>query len=249
MPKGKFAFHLQGGSQGILTALRFGFLKDLEGGIFLESISGRVDESEQGISGKIRLLNQDKGAPLTLSVAGTLSQTDDVFANFLNNDRNAFDALGIDQGFPFIGNRDRDNRLFIVTASLPLHYKISDRANVWFTPTVGIVQRNGLETAGFNLGGEFQVIPALSVLAEVGADFAGQGNAFRGNQLIDRIPFNVAFRVDPLRLFGDESEAPRANRPNLELFLTNRVGSSPWHQLRVRDQGDIAVGAGILIPF
>lgn len=249
VPKGKFAFHLQGGSQGLLTALRFGFLKDFEGGIFLGSISGRVDESEQGISGKVRLLNQDKGAPLTLSVAGTLSQTNDVFANFINNDRNAFDALGIDEGFPFIGNRDRDNRLFIVTASLPLHYKISDRANVWFTPTVGIVQRNGLEMAGFNLGGEFEVIPAFSVLAEVGADFAGQGNAFSGDRLVDRIPFNFAVRVDPLRLFGDDSEASRASRPNIELYLTNRVGSSPWHQLRVRDQSDIAVGAGILIPF
>jgi hypothetical protein len=249
VPKGKFAFHLQGGSQGLLTALRFGVLKDFEGGIFLDSISGRVDESEQGVSGKIRLLNQDKGSPFTLSLAGTLSQTNDVFANFLENDRTAFDALGIDQGFPFIGNRDRDSRVFIVTASLPFHYQISDRANVWFTPTLGIVQREGLETAGFNLGGEVQVLPAFSVLAEVGADLAGQGNAFSGNRLVDRIPFNFAVRIDPLRLLGEDSDAPRAHRPNLELFVTNRVGSSPWHQLRVRDQSDIAVGAGILIPF
>ncbi len=249
VPKGQFAFHLQGGSQGLLTAIRYGFLKDFEGGIFLDSIAGRVDESEQGISGKVRLLNQDKGAPFTLSLAGTLSQTDDVFANFDNNDRGAFDALGIDQGFPFIGNRDRGSRLFIVTASLPFHYQIGERANVWFTPTIGVVQRNGLEAAGFNLGGEFQVIPALSVLAEVGADFVGSGNAFSGNRLVDRIPWNFAVRVDPLRLFGTDSEAPRANRPNLEVFITNRVGSSPWHQLRVRDQNEIAVGAGILIPF
>ncbi|MEO0373670.1 MAG: hypothetical protein AAF329_03380, partial [Cyanobacteria bacterium P01_A01_bin.17] len=249
VPKGRFAFHLQGGSQGLLTALRYGLLKDFEGGIFLDSISGAVDESEQGISGKIRLLNQDKGAPFTLSVAGTLSQTNDVFANFVNNDAGAFDALGIDEGFPFIGNRDRDDRLFIVTTSVPIIYKISERANVWFTPTVGLVQREGVELAGFNLGGELQVLPAFSVLAEVGANFAGSGNAFSGNSLVDRIPFNFAVRVDPLRLFGDDSDTPRANRPNVELFLTNRVGSSPWHQLRVRDQNDIAVGAGILIPF
>lgn len=249
VPKGKFAFHLQGGSQGILTALRFGFLKDFEGGIYLDSISGQIDESEQGISGKVRLLNQDRGAPFTLSLAGTLSQTNDVFANFVNNDRTAFNALGIDEGFPFIGNRDRENRLFIVTLSLPAHYRISDRANVWFTPTIGVVQRNGVEAAGFNVGGEFQVIPAFSVLAEVGADFVGRGNAFSGNRLVDRIPWNLAVRVDPLRLFGAGGDTPRANRPNLELFVTNRVGSSPWHQLRVRDQSDIAVGAGILIPF
>ncbi|MGF1602962.1 MAG: pentapeptide repeat-containing protein [Thermosynechococcaceae cyanobacterium] len=250
VPKGKLAFHLQGGSQGLLTALRVGILKDFELGVFFESISGRVDESEQGFSGKVRLLNQDKGAPFTLSAAGTVSITNDVFANFNNNDRTAFEALGIPAGTPFVGNLDRGNRLFLVTATLPIHYRISDRANLWFTPTLGIVQRSGLETAGFNLGGEVEVIPAFSVLAEVGADLAGKGNAFSGNSLVDRLPWNFAVRVDPLRLFNNDlASSSRANRPNIEVYITNRVGSSTWHQLRVRDQNDIAVGAGILIPF
>ncbi|MGB7414960.1 MAG: pentapeptide repeat-containing protein [Thermosynechococcaceae cyanobacterium] len=250
VPKGKLAFNLQGGSQGLLTALRVGVLKDFELGVFFESISGRVDESEQGFSGKVRLLNQDKGAPFTLSLAGTVSITNDVFANFNNNDRTAFEALGIPEGTPFIGNLDRGNRLFLVTATLPMHYRINDRANVWFTPTLGIVQRSGLEAAGFNLGGEFEVIPAFSVLAEVGADLVGKGNAFSGNRLVDRLPWNFAVRVDPLRLFNNSLDSSsRANRPNIEVYITNRVGSSTWHQLRVRDQNDIAVGAGILIPF
>jgi uncharacterized protein YjbI with pentapeptide repeats len=251
VPKGKLAFHLQGGNQGLLTAVRVGVLKDFELGAFFESISGRVDESEQGFSGKVRLLNQDKGAPFTLSAAGTVSITNDVFANFNNNDRTAFEALGIPEGTPFLGNLDRGDRLFLVTATLPVHYRISDRANVWFTPTLGIVQRSGLETAGFNLGGEFEVIPAFSVLAEVGADFVGKGNAFtgNGNGLVDRIPWNFAVRVDPLRLFDNDIDTSRANRPNIEVYITNRVGSSTWHQLRVRDQNEIAVGAGLLIPF
>ena len=48
LPSGKLALQLQGGSQGILTAARYGLLDNFEGGIFLDYVAGNADESEQG---------------------------------------------------------------------------------------------------------------------------------------------------------------------------------------------------------
>ncbi|NJM95381.1 MAG: hypothetical protein HC792_03430 [Acaryochloridaceae cyanobacterium CSU_5_19] len=79
--------------------------------------------------------------------------------------------------------------------------------------------------------------------------FLGEGNAFIGNRLADRIPWAFAVRWDASRLFGVNPDSVSGFHPNLELFITNRVGSSPWHQLRVRDQDDIAVGAGLSLSF
>jgi hypothetical protein len=78
------------------------------------------------------------------------------------------------------------------------------------------------------------------VLGEVGANFAGRGNAFIDGSLSDRIPWTIGVRWIP--------SATNFN-PQLELYLTNRVGSSPWHQLRVREDNDLAIGAGLLVPF
>lgn len=249
VPKGKFAFNLQGGSGGIQTALRYGVLKNFEAGIFLDYSGSNVDESLQGVSAKYRFLNQDKQAPVTISAVATLGQTNSVFTNFVNNDTTAFNGLGIDRDFPTVLGRDNGNRLFIATASLPIHYKISEHANIWFTPILGFVQTQGLEIGGFNLGGEVEVIPDLSLVAEVGANLVGAGNTFIGGRLADRIPWNFAVRLDTSRLFGGDPEAPRGSSPYLEVFVTNRLGSAVWDQLRVRDQNDIAIGGGIQFPF
>ena len=251
LPKNKLGIHVQGGSQGIMTALRYGLVKDLEESVYLNYVLGNTDESEQGIGAKIRLLNQDKGAPLTASIQGTLGQTNEPFLNFVDNDANSFADSGVNKTVPFILNRDGSNgggRLFIATVSAPLHYKLNNKAAVWLTPTLGYVQRDGLEAAGFNAGGALEIIRDVSVLAEVGAEFVGKGNSFSRGRLVDRIPWTVAVRWDPSRLLGRDSDSSLVN-PNLELFLTNRVGSSVWQQLRVREGGDPAVGVGVFIPF
>ena len=250
VPNNSFLFNLQGGSQGVLTALRYGVAKDLELSGYLDYASSDVDESEQGFGLKLRLLNQDEGALFTGSVAVTVGLTNEPFLNFINNDITAFSDSGLNRGLPFLVNSDEGplGELFIVTASVPLHFKINDRANVWLTPTLAFVQQAGLELGGFNVGGSLEVIPDLSLVGEIGANFFGAGNVFIGNSLTDRIPWNFAVRWDPSNLLGG-GDGPKGNNPNFEVFVTNRVGASPWHQLRVRDQNEVAVGAGISIPF
>jgi hypothetical protein len=90
------------------------------------------------------------------------------------------------------------------------------------------------------------VFKDVSLLAEVGVNVAGEGNAFIGNRLADRIPWNFAIRWTPSNLLGLGDELAR---PSLELFVTNRVGASVFQQLRVREQNDPAVGVGVSIPF
>jgi hypothetical protein len=250
LPSGKFLFNLQGGNQGIMTSLRYGLLRDLEAGVFLDYVFGDVDESEQGISGKIRLLNQADGAPLTVSLAGTYSLTNQPFINFFNNDRDAFDDRDLSKEVPFIfqGDDGAQGKLNIVTLSLPLHYQFDGGAAIWLTPTWGYVQRLGTEIAGFNLGGSLPLSDQFSLVGEVGANFTKPGNAFLGDQRARVIPWTVGLRWDPTKLLGLDIER-ESDRPKLELYLTNRVGSSTWHQFRVRDRDRLSVGVGVSIPF
>lgn len=248
VPSQRFLFHLQGGGQGIQTALRYGIVKDLELFAYLDYISGEVDESEQGFGVKLRLLNQEEAAPFTASAAVTVGLTNNIFDNFDNNNRNGQFRLGAPKDFPLIFQTDSpEGRRFVVTLSLPLHYKVNDQLAFWFTPTAGFVQRDGLELGGFNVGGSVEVIQDFSLVGELGANFLGEGNAFIGNTLADRIPWSVAVRWNPRKIIGGDESGK--NQPNVEFFVTNRVGSSTWHQLRVRDQNEITVGAGISIPF
>ena len=251
LPSGKLAFQLQGGSQGILTALRYGFLKDFEAGIFLDYVAGEVDESEQGLSGKVRFLNQAENSPITLSGAVTASLTNEPFINFIENDTTAFERFDLDKTIPIFtpgGDERFEGKLIILTFSLPIHYEISRGTAVWLTPILGYVQRQGLETGGFNLGGAIALNQEISLLGEIGANFAGKGNTFIDGQLQDTIPWSIGVRWTPLALLKRKAADDNSD-PYLELFLTNRVGSSTWHQLRVRENNKVGIGVGLSIPF
>ena len=250
IPSGKLALQLQGGSQGILTAIRYGLLKDLEGGVFLDYVAGDIDESEQGISGKVRLLNQAENAPLTLSAGVTASLTNEPFLNFFENDTTAFKRSGLDKTVPIFtpgGDDAARGKRLIVTFALPVHYKINDGAAVWVTPILGYVQRQNIETGGLNFGGAIALNQEVSFIAEVGANFVG-GNSLVDGQRENKIPWTLEVRWTPLSLLGKKASTDNSN-PYLELYLTNRVGSSTWHQLRVRESNNLGVGIGLFFPF
>ena len=249
---GGFNFDVEGGSQSIFTALRYGFLQDLEGGIYLNYVFGDRDESEQGISGKIGFLNQNQGDPLTVSLAVTTGLTSESFANFRFNNRNAFERSGLTNGVPFFypgadeGNR---NKLYVITASIPIQYEFDNGAALWFTPMMGYVQRLGTELAGFNVGGTLPLGKDFRVLGEVGANFAGEGNGFDGQQLKDIIPWTAAIRYNFASLLGINPNAGERFTSYVELYVTNRVGFTPWLHMRVLDQNDTAIGGGLSISF
>ncbi len=248
---GNFIFDVHGGTQGIQTALRYGLLEDLEAGIYLDYISGDGDESEQGIATKIRLRDRSEDLPLTVSLAATVSLSDEVFSNFTTNNRQEFERRGFPQEIPIFtpgGDNGREGKEFIVTFSLPAQYQINSQTAVWLTPVVGYAQREGIELFGFNLGGSVAIDREFSLVGEIGANFIGEGNAFIGNSRQNEIPLTLALRWTPLSLLKRQPSATNRD-PRLELYITNRVGFSTWHQLRVRDQNRTAIGIGLHLPF
>jgi uncharacterized protein YjbI with pentapeptide repeats len=250
VPSGRFLAQFQGGSNGVMTALRYGATRDLELSAYLDYVFGNVDESEQGIGAKLRFLNQNDGSPFTLSLATTLGVGNEPIFNIPNNNASSFANSGKDKSIPFLfggGLRSQD-ALYIATVSLPIQYQVNRDIAVWATPTLGYVQRSGPTVAGFNIGGSLRIFGDVSLLGEVGANFAGDGNAFINNRLADRIPWDFAVRWRPAKLFGFNFE-DAVTRPSFELFVTNRVGASAFQQLRVREGNSPAVGVGVSIPF
>lgn len=238
---------VQGGSQGLLTGIRYGLLDDLEIGTFLNSIPGTVDESELGFSGKIRFLHQADGDPFTLSGAVTVARANNVLVNLVNNDRNQFQKLGLEKGgFDF--SNEKVGELFIITLSAPMQYQFKGGSAVWLTPTLGFIQRNGLQMAGVNFGGSVPLAKDLEAIAEAGYDFSGKGNAFVGNKRATIIPWSVGLRWRPASLLGIPEKSAIAGL-QLEAYLTNRVGSTPFESMRVRADNDVAVGVGVTLPI
>ncbi len=257
VPNQQLLTTIQGGSQGILTALRYGLLDDFEVNIFLDSVSGTEDESELGIGTKIRFLHQADGDPFTLSALFTAARSNNVLVNFISDNRNEFEERDLKKrGFAFSnevcsedgGVGGNDGECLIVTISTPMHYQFQNGIALWLTPTLGFVQRNGLEIGGFNVGGSIPLSENLNLIAEAGWDMTGKGNALRGSDRETIVPWSVGFRWNPSSLFGMVS--PKGT-PGLqvEAYVTNRVGSTPFHNLRVRADNDLAVGVGLLFPI
>ncbi|KJH71883.1 hypothetical protein UH38_10655 [Aliterella atlantica CENA595] len=234
--------NLQGGSQGLLGAVRYGLLDDLELGIFLDYVPGIIDESQFGFSGKVRFLHQADGDPFTLSGVATLARSNNVLINLINDNRNEFEQRGLEKG-GFAFSNEGAGELFIITLSAPMHYQFEGGSAVWLTPTLGFIQRNGLQIAGLNLGGSVPLSRDINAIAEAGINFTSDGNAFIDNNLENAIPWTIGLRWQPSSLFGI------SDSPQIEAYLTNRVGSSPFETLRVRADNDLAVGVGLLLPI
>lgn len=254
IPNQQLLTTIQGGSQGILTALRYGLLDDFEVNIFLDGISGKEDESELGIGTKIRFLHQADGDPLTLSALFTVARSNNVLVNFLSENRNEFKQRGLKKrGFALSnevcsfdgGVSGNDGECLIVTISTPMHYQFKNGIALWLTPTLGFVQRNGLEIGGFNLGAAIPLSENLNLIAEAGWDMTGKGNAIVGSARETIIPWSLGFRWNISSLFGIISP----KRLQVEAYVTNRVGSTPFHHMRVRSDNDLAVGLGLLFPI
>ncbi|WP_086767670.1 hypothetical protein [Nostoc sp. 106C] len=240
VPHNQLLLTLQGGGQGILSGIRYGLLDDLEIGAFLDYVPGTIDESLLGLSGKIRYLHQADGDPFTLSITGTIARANNPFVNFTENNRNKFQQLGLQKaGFALSNEKDEQGELFVVTISTPMHYQFPGGSATWLTPILGFVQRRGLEIAGFNIGGSFPLLNNLQAIAELGLDLAGKGNGFINDQRQTIIPWTVGLRWHPGLFSGLQ----------LEAYLTNRLGSSPFDSLRVKADNETTIGVGLLLPI
>lgn len=247
IPNQQLLLTVQGGGQGLLSAVRYGLLDDLEIGAFLDNIPGTIDESELGFSGKIRFLHQADGDPFTLSAAVTLARSNNVLVNLINDNRNEFEDLGLEKG-GFAFSNEKNGELFIVTLSTPMHYQFKAGSAIWLTPTLGFVQRNGLEIAGLSLGGSVPVVKDLDLIAEAGLDLSGKGNAFIDNNRESILPWVVGLRWNPSSVIGISDSNALAGL-QFEVYMTNRLGSTPFQSLRVRVDNETTIGVGLMLPL
>jgi hypothetical protein len=241
IPSGQLLTTLQGGGQGFLSSIQFGLMDDLQIGAFLDLIPGDVDESELGFSGKIRFLNQADGDPFTFSIAATLARGNNVLINLLENNRNELEERGLKKGGFSFAN-EGIGELFIYTISTPIHYEFKGGTALWLTPTLGFVQRNGLQVGGINFGGSTPITNNLELVAEAGVDFSGKGNAFIGDTRKTILPWNVGVRWSP---FSQDNNSGL----QLEAYLTNRLGSTPFQNLRVQADNPLTFGVGMRLPI
>lgn len=243
------------GGQGFNGTLTYGFVNDLDLSLYLGYASGSVDESEQGIAGRVRLLDQYHGAAFTATLVGTIGKTNQPFLNYFNNNRQEFANSGQSKTIPLFSDVDslETGQLWVLTASLPLQYQFNPGAanssSIWVAPILGFVQRlDGFPLAGANFGASWAISDELSLIGELGFNAGNRGNGFSGDSLTNLLPWNIGFRWNPARLFGYLIE-PGKSYPQIYAYLTNRVGQTPWLQMRVRDQNDLALGLGISFPL
>lgn len=242
VPKKQLLTSLQVSQGRVSSAIRYGIEDDLEIGALIDNISGTVDESVLGFSGKIRLLHQADGKPFTLSATGSIARSNNVIVNLINNNPNEFQERGLEKG-GFAFSNETINEPFVISLSAPLHYQFPKGGAAWFTPTLGYVQRNGLEIAGFNLGTSLPLSSELDAIAEVGFNLKGEGNALIDNTRKSVIPWTLGVRWKPQSLLGKTLSGLQ-----LEAYLSNRVGSSPFETLRVRADNETRLGIGMLLP-
>jgi hypothetical protein len=241
IPSGQLLASVQGRDGGISGALQYGLLDDFEIGAFIDYIGGTTDESLLGFSGKIRFLHQADGDPFTLSAVATLARSNNVLINLINDNPNEFAERGLKKG-GFAFSNEKNGELFVYTLSAPIHYEFKGGSAVWLTPTLGFVQRNGLQIAGINFGGSIPVTSNLDLIGEFGVEFGGDGNAFIGNKRGNIIPWNVGLRWNP---FTDDNNTGA----QIEAYATNRLGWSPFENLRVQADNPLTFGVGVRLPI
>ncbi len=243
------------GNQGFNGLIGYSYVNDLDLSLYLAYTSGVIDESEQGLAGRIRLLDQYQGDPFTANLVATIGKTNQPFLNYLNNNANQFRESGLSKTIPFYADLDslQTGQLWVTTASIPLIYQFSPKAvnssALWITPIAGFVQRlTGLPLLGVNIGGAWAATKELSLIAELGANFGNRDNSFSGNFLTSELPWSVGLRWNPMGLLGEKIEAGNSY-PLIYAYLTNRVGQTPWLSTRVRANNEPALGIGITIPW
>ncbi len=252
---------LQASTGPISTSVRTGTLDDFEAGFYANFAPSGPDESDGGVSTKVRLLHQPSGDPFTLSTLFTIGRTSSRACNFVNGTTDGLDrALNnlptACPGVPGVtpaGDRgpippnllglvtENIGELFVLSLSFPAQYGFEGGHSLWINPKIAYLQRSGDRSplVGASIGGSIRVAPGFELVAQVTPVFRGE-NGFIGNTLERLLPWQAGVRFTPGLAGTDLS---------LNVYATNSVGLSPYQSLRVRADNQISVGLGFQFPF
>jgi hypothetical protein len=236
--RGDWWLRAAGGSQGVLTSAGITPVDALELGAFLDASSGRVNEGELGTMAKLLLLDPSRGKRASLGAVVAISRTNNPMINLLAGRRDELDRLGLDKGgFHFGDENEQEGRVYVITAALPIQWRLGTRGSLRAAPVVATAQRSGVQIAGIVVGGSRDLNGSFVADASVGVDAGSKGNVVTADGR-EHVPvWRASLLWHPYVL--------RSRGIALDGYVTNQIGDSPFHALRARADGDVAVGAGL----
>lgn len=199
---------------------------------FVDYVSGTLDESDLGALIAVRFVRQEPRAPLSLGVLMAAARSNNVLVNLLAGRADEFARRGLKKsGFRFGDESVTDGKLYLLSAAVPVRRDFANGGHAWAAPTLSVVQRRGLELVGAVGGVAWPLASALYATLNTGVPLGDHGNALEETSRVRRIPWitSLAWTARKMPL-------------TIELYGGNRVGSSPFHALRVRANGDLALG-------
>ncbi|MFN8570897.1 MAG: hypothetical protein U0132_02500 [Gemmatimonadaceae bacterium] len=228
----------QAGSAGTSTVASVTLVPGLGISLFGDLVTGTRDESEIGGALTVTLwdVGQAQRKRTTVALLTAASHTDNVFVNFLQGDPGAFQRIG-DPKRPirFGTEDDSTGELYLLTGGVVVSHTYTQGASWAVTPLITTAQRKGRQLAGVVVSGSAPVFPTLEMRADVGTTLSSRGNTLSrdGRRNVLAWEGSSAWRVWPwLRV---------------NTAVGNRLGLSPFHQLRVRalDRVGMRIGATI----
>jgi hypothetical protein len=230
------------GAQGALASLDVTPVDGLVLSAYLDNVSGTKDEGELGVSARARVFTQSLEVPTSLSVTITGARTNNVMVNLLAGRADEFRRLGLEKsGFDFGDENEAEGKVYVVTASIVAERTFAEVLTLWSGPSLAVAQRRGVQVAGVTAGASGRMSNVWWLVAEGGADVGDKGNMLTDSSRLRRLSWLFGFIRQP----DSESRLPVGFR----LYVTNRVGDSPFHALRVRANGNVAIGAGLHLPI
>jgi len=204
---------------------------------FVDYVSGTLDESDLGALMAVRFVRQAPRAPFSVAVLFAASRSNNVLVNLLAGRADEFARRGLKKsGFRFGDESVADAKLYLLTGAVPVRRDFANGGHIWGAPTLSVVQRRGIELAGAVGGLTWPLAPTVYATLTTGVSLASDGNALEETSRVRRIPWGTSLAwTAPTMPF------------TIELYGGNRVGSSPFHALRVRANSDVAVGLGVTL--
>lgn len=231
------------GSGGLLIAGEWAPVPGVQGGVFLDYLRGRDDEGELGAMLRVGLSDFAQSAGGTrVGVTVSASRTNNPLVNLLAADRREIDRLGLPKGDFRFGDEDvNEGRLYVIAAAVPVEIGVRSRTRVRVAPTLGYVQRRGLQLSGVAMGIERDVEHRVTLAADGGVPI-GRANVVLTGRRGYAVPWGATVAWRPWAWAGREVLS-------LEAFVSNRAGDSPFHALRVRAGGGVAFGGGLRVAW
>lgn len=241
LARGDASVRVRRSAQGLLAAAEWTPVRGVQGGVFLDLLDGVRDEGELGGLVRVGVLTSRSAGLPNAAVVAAASRTNNPLVNLLAGSWEEIHRLGLPKGgFRFGDESGVEGRLYVIALALPLEW-YSGPTTVRLVPTVGYVQRNGVQLSGASLGVQRQLSEHFAAGADVGV-VLGKGNTLMRDGRRHATPFGAIAEWHSGGAHA-QSKFPLA----VELFLTNRAGDSPFHSLRVRADRAVSGGLGVRI--